>query len=172
MTSIVKCTIKKSVSVTKKLIKWGSISAGILAGFAAIIYFLWSMRDIMVFAWNSYLDWNEFCYSILASIPWFVWVIIAIPCSIIGYSYLWCYNKQHNGIISNRIKRMHLKCLLFYMTMVSISVGLLGGLICLFTSVSFVTNLPFWTLVLLWGGISGLLVGFVVKGEPELDPWA
>lgn len=92
MTNIIKCTIKKSLSVTKKLAKWTIISAGILAGFAVVFYFFWFIREFL-----------EFGCSILASIPWFVWIIIGIPCSIVVYSYLWCYNNQHPGFITSDV---------------------------------------------------------------------
>lgn len=92
MTNIIKCTIKKSLSVTKKLAKWTIISAGILAGLAVVFYFFWFIREFL-----------EFGCSILASIPWFVWIIIGIPCSIVVYSYLWCYNNQHPGFITSDV---------------------------------------------------------------------
>ena len=92
MTNIIKCTIKKSVSVTKKLAKWASIGAGIVAGIAIFAYLIWLIREFL-----------EVVCSILASIPWFVWIIIGIPCSIVVYSYLWCYNKQHHGFITRDV---------------------------------------------------------------------
>lgn len=92
MTNIIKCTIKKSVSVTKKLAKWVSIGAGILAGIAVFAYLIWLIREFL-----------EVGYSILASIPWFVWIIIGIPCSIVVYSYLWCYDKQHHGFFTSDV---------------------------------------------------------------------
>jgi hypothetical protein len=116
MTNIIKCTIKKSISISIKLLKWGTIIGIILAAIAGVGYALWSTRDIIgsgwetvVSAWNMYASWN-FSYlaqigALLAGIPWYVWIIIAIPSTIIGYSYLWCWTRQNPNKIRNFCNR-------------------------------------------------------------------
>ncbi len=107
MTNIIKCTLKKSFSLTLMFLKWGSIIGIILAAIAGIGYLIWSVRDIIGSGWNTYASWTFSLLTqigaLLAGVPWYVWIIIAIPSSIIGYSYLWCWNRQNSHKIAEFI---------------------------------------------------------------------
>lgn len=99
MVNLVSCICKKSLSVTKKVLKYGGIACGLLSIIAILIYGLWSIRDIIVSIWNSCMGWVVLVLSdiwlLLCSIPWFVYVIIAIPTCIIIYSTFWCILKNY-----------------------------------------------------------------------------
>ncbi len=155
MTNIIKCTIKKSVSVTKKLAKWASIGAGILAGIAIFAYLIWLIRDVLVATWNAYVNWNAFWWSVIEPIPWFVWIILAIPCSIVVYSYLWCYTKQHPGFITKDV---------FYGLVLGI-VGFIGfGLMGAFLYLAWVSEFSTPVCIFVWfvfGALGGILWSFL-----------
>lgn len=99
MTSILKCTFKISYSITKKIIKYGSIPLGIIGILALLGYGLWLMRDIILNLCDLYLEYSVFIgnviYSIVTFIPWFIWIIIAIPVFIFGYSYGICIIRKY-----------------------------------------------------------------------------
>lgn len=107
MTNIIKCTLKKSISVTTKILKWGSIIGIIIATLVGIGYLIWSIRDIISSGWEIYNSWILFLLTqasiLLKGVPWYVWIIIVIPSIIIVYSYLWCYKKQYPGEIIRKI---------------------------------------------------------------------
>jgi hypothetical protein len=109
MTNIIKCTVKKSISTTLKILKWGSLIGIILAAVIGIGYGIWSIRDIIGSGWEAYTSWSSSIISmignLLAGVPWYVWIIIAIPSCIISYSYLWCYNRQNPGKIRKFLNR-------------------------------------------------------------------
>lgn len=107
MANLIKCTFKKSISVTKK-VGMASIILGSVFGYISLwicnLMQIWDQLMSVIDIYSKMIFSQLYnCIEFLTSIPWFVWIIIAIPCSIIGYSGLWCYDKQHNGIISNKI---------------------------------------------------------------------
>ena len=122
MANIVKCTIKKSISVSIKLLKWGTVVGIILAIVAGIVFGIISIWDNLVTMWNEYITWS---LSILTpiedfftEIPWFVYVIIAIPTCVVVYSYLWCWNRQNPDKIKN-----------FVYTHSEVPISIFGGVI-------------------------------------------
>jgi len=126
MTNIVKCTIKKSISVSIKLLKWGAIAGVILAMIASIVFCIISLWGSLVTIWNECITWG---LSILTpigkfftEIPWFVYVIIAIPTCVVVYSYLWCWNRQNPDKIKNFVDD-------YYHILLSIFGALVGGII-------------------------------------------
>ena len=144
MTNIIKCTIKKSLSVTKKLAKWTSIGAGIWVGIAIFAYLMWLIRDVLVATW-----------SIIETIPWFVWIILAIPCSIVIYSYLWCYTKQHPGFISSDAIFGLICGIVGFIVF-----GLVGVLLCL-TYVSEFSTPVYIFVCFVFGTLGGALLSFI-----------
>ena len=155
MTNIIKCTIKKSLSVTKKLAKWTSIGAGILAGIAIFAYLIWLIRDVLVATWSIYVNWNAFWLSLIETIPWFVWIILAIPCSIVIYSYLWCYTKQHPGFISSDAIFGLICGIVGFIVF-----GLVGVLLCL-TYVSEFSTPVYIFVCFVFGALGGVLWYFI-----------
>ncbi len=105
MSNIIKCTIKKSISTSVKLLKWGTVVGIILAIIAGMVCGIISIWDNLVSLWNEYVTWVlpilTAVGSFFAGIPWFVYVIVAIPTCIIGYSYVWCWNRQNPDKIEN-----------------------------------------------------------------------
>ena len=99
MTSIIKCTFKTSYSITKKLIKYGSVPCVIIGMLIILFYELWLIRDTISILCNLCFDHLIFVGNTIASIinfiPWFVWIVIAIPVFIIGYSYGICVIRKY-----------------------------------------------------------------------------
>lgn len=106
MANILKCTFKKSLSVTTKLVKWGAIITLILGSMFGIGYLIWSIREVIGACWGLYSDWMFSLFAqvwyLIGMVPWFVWIIVMLPVSIIIYSYLWCYNKQYPGELTRK----------------------------------------------------------------------
>lgn len=110
MTNIIRCTLKKSIFVTKKILKWGSIIGILIAALVGMGYLIWSIRNIISSGWETYNVWIISLLTqigiLLTEVPWYVWIIIAIPSIVIGYSYLWCYQKQYPGEIMRKFKSL------------------------------------------------------------------
>ncbi len=124
MSNIIKCTIKKSISTSVKLLKWGTVVGIILAIIAGIVFGISLIWDNLVSLWNEYVAWALSILtavgSFFAGIPWFVYVIVVIPTCIIGYSYVWCWNRQNPGIIKNFVGNQ-------FDVIICIHGGLIGG---------------------------------------------
>ena len=86
--SLMHCTIKKSVTVTKKLAVIG-VKLGIAL---AVLLGLWFAVTSPITT-NGFVNiTNALCVA-LASVPWYVYVGIGIPAAIVLYSYFWCVAK-------------------------------------------------------------------------------
>ena len=134
MSNIIKCTIKKSISTSVKLLKWGTVVGIILAIIVGIVFGIVSIWDNLVSMWNEFITLTSFILTVVGSffagIPWFVYVIVVIPTCIIGYSYVWCWNRQNPDKIKTFVDNHSdvINCILG---------GLIGGAItaiCIFIS--------------------------------------
>jgi hypothetical protein len=93
--SLLRCTIKKSADVLKKVILIVSVVIVLLLGLAIIAKGITVIWD---FFWTDIHHWLDIVISIpilfLISIPWYVYVgavaVLAIPV----YSFLWCIARE------------------------------------------------------------------------------
>ena len=94
--SLLKCTIRKSISVAERLVVYAAyLIVGVTIGTVAWVG--------IPYLWNTIITiWNELgipafvmsVYSMLVSISPLVYAAISIPIGIIGYSLLWCINRE------------------------------------------------------------------------------
>jgi hypothetical protein len=93
--SLLKCTIKKSANVTKKLLVFGG-KAGVLIAIAAGL--IWGGLNIISRIINAVYPTlaavSATIYNLLVSIPLWVYGISTIPAIILGYSFLWCVKRD------------------------------------------------------------------------------
>lgn len=105
--------MKKSISVTVKLLKLGGIVGIIAAITAGIVFGICSSWETLVSIWNEYVSWGLSILtavgSFFAGIPWFVYIILAIPACIVGYSYLWCWNRQNSEKIQRVLNKLDIE---------------------------------------------------------------
>ncbi len=95
MTSILKCTLKKSLEVTKKLVLYASyVIVGIAGVFFAIYGTMglleWSLTVFMIPA--SWIIGGSL--GILISLPWYVYAGLLVVVGIVGYSFAWCVKRE------------------------------------------------------------------------------
>ena len=91
--SLLKCTIKKSVDVFKKVVIYGLYSAVIIiliTAIAAVGYLIWLgfNSSLATIIYSSII-------SLLISIPWYVYVGVIAILAIPVYSLLWCIARVH-----------------------------------------------------------------------------
>jgi len=89
--SLLRCTIKKSVTVSRKVLKYGSCIGACLFIIGVIGGWLWSVKD---YVYDRFTELSELCSDMIVAIPWYLWVIISVPVIIIGYSYAWCISRE------------------------------------------------------------------------------
>ncbi|MCK9577443.1 MAG: pentapeptide repeat-containing protein [Clostridia bacterium] len=108
--NLMKCTTKKALSLTKKIAKVALLVGSIGGIIGLCVYGLSQIWDrVIVFMTSCAKLLSDFVFlvasllltlisdilSVLVFVPWFVWVSIAVPMIIIGYSYVWCYRKNY-----------------------------------------------------------------------------
>lgn len=161
MTNIIKCTLKKSISLTLMFLKWGSIIGIILAAIAGIAYLIWSIRDIIGSGWNTYASWTS---SLLAGVPWYVWIIIAIPSTIMVYSYIWCWDRQNHHKIGQIINE-HMELIIF--AIFGLILGIILDFIIVFPSGILDMDIGNYIVLVgflpLAGLLAGILAGIILR---------
>ena len=90
--SLLKCTIKKSVDVFKKVVIYGLYSAVIIiliTAIAAVGYLIWLgfNSSLATIIYSSII-------SLLISIPWYVYVGAVALLAILLYSLIWCIARE------------------------------------------------------------------------------
>jgi membrane protein implicated in regulation of membrane protease activity len=81
--SLLRCTVKKSVHLTERLIVYASFAiVALIVGVGAM-----TILPPMV---GIALGLLAVCWSVLASIPWYCYVCATVIVSIPLYSFLWC----------------------------------------------------------------------------------
>jgi hypothetical protein len=107
-------------------LKWGTVVGIILAIIAGIVFGIVSIWDNLVSMWNEFITLTSFILTVVGSffagIPWFVYVIVVIPTCIIGYSYVWCWNRQNPDKIKTFVDN-------HFEVIICISGGLIGGIL-------------------------------------------
>lgn len=108
--NLLNCTIKKAANLTKKIAKVALLVGSIGGIIGLCVYGLSQIWDrVIVFMTSCAKLLSDFVFlvasllltlisdilSVLVFVPWFVWVSIAVPMIIIGYSYVWCYRKNY-----------------------------------------------------------------------------
>jgi len=96
------CTIKKSMSVTKKIIIFGAKLSIVLAGIWIIWHgvtsptFISKVSAALTWVINNINILSTILIAILTAIPWYIYVTIGIPITIVLYSYFWCVARTLN----------------------------------------------------------------------------
>ena len=90
--SLLKCTIKKSVDVLKKVVLYGLYSAVtiiLITAIAAVGYLIWLgfNSSLATIIYSSII-------SLLVSIPWYVYVGVIALLAIPVYSLVWCIARE------------------------------------------------------------------------------
>ena len=89
--SLLRCTLKKSYNVTKKLVLWASY---IVVGIAAFVFACYGVVGI----WNALADTitNSISeiVSFVTSIPWYYYAGFVAIISIPSYSFVWCVARE------------------------------------------------------------------------------
>ena len=96
--SLLRCTIKKSADVMKKLAKYaayilGTLIAGILALIAGILA-LYGALGVWAIAADPVYKIVDSIVSFLFSIPWYYYAGIVAIAAIPVYSLLWCVTRE------------------------------------------------------------------------------
>lgn len=122
-----------------------------------IIYGLYQIWDALVLFINncakSFIDFSFLIstlvskfisdiISVLVSVPWFVWVIIAIPMIVFGYSYVWYYHKNYPAKFERKLYSLKMVltstgCFLV-LVLVALSIILLSILLCILWNLSII----------------------------------
>lgn len=96
--SMLRCTVRKFVSVTHKALKWGSITGVFILVIGAMGWIGWSIRDQISAGWQTFVSVCAGAVGLIlgpiAAVPWYAWVVLAIPCAMLGYSFLWCVARE------------------------------------------------------------------------------
>ncbi len=100
--SLLRCTYKKSIDTTKKLVLWASYAIVGIAAFAALLYVAISLGAMLVSPTTSLAlriyEFVSYGFSVIISvllfIPWYVYAGIVIIAAIPTYSFLWCVGKE------------------------------------------------------------------------------
>ena len=94
-----RCVLRKSMSITEKLVLWASycicgVTAVALAVYGALALYSISVEPIralfLAYAWGVVV----FAGSLAAMVPWYVYVGIAGVAAILVYSLLWCIARE------------------------------------------------------------------------------
>ena len=85
--SLLRCTVKKSVHLTERLIVYASFAIVALTIVAIVGVGAMTILPPMV---GIALGLLSVCWSVLASIPWYCYVAAAAVGVIPSYSFLWC----------------------------------------------------------------------------------
>ena len=106
------CTIKKSMSVTKKIIIFGAKLSIVLAGIWIIWHgvtsptFISKVSAALTWVINNINILSTILIAILTAIPWYIYVTIGIPITIVLYSYFWCVARTLNKSDWKVVKQM------------------------------------------------------------------
>lgn len=110
MTNILKCTVKKSISVALKLLKFEIIAGLIVFFLGAIGYLCWLFRDFITSLIEIYYSWSQSVINtiveIITSVHWCIWLIIVVTLCVIGYSFLRCLKKQQPAKFESFIAKL------------------------------------------------------------------
>ena len=90
--SLLRCTIKKSWTVSKKIGLWiGGVAVVLIAGYCA---WLGLTSQIAATIWTEFVGWCASSASIVTGIvtviPWEIWAVIVALVAIFAYSLVWC----------------------------------------------------------------------------------
>ena len=85
--SLLRCTIKKSADVVKKLVMYASY---IIVAAAAVASYLYGIVGI----WNAIQDPIKYAVALLVGIPWYYYAGVVALAAIPVYSLLWCVARE------------------------------------------------------------------------------
>ena len=89
--SLLRCTIKKSVDVAKKI---GKYAAGTALGILAAVLVIYGAIGIWTIAADPAYKYLTAIVSFLFSIPWYYYAGVAAIAAIPVYSFLWCVARE------------------------------------------------------------------------------
>ena len=94
--SLMRCWLKKSCSVSVKVGKYLGCIA--IVAIAAYVVWLGATSQKAVEIWTAFTNWcgsaSAILSNLIGSVPWPVWVILAIVGTIVGYSGAWCLARR------------------------------------------------------------------------------
>ena len=86
-TSLLRCTLKKSLHTTERLVVAAACVIDTVAALACIFLFGEAILPAILAS-------VAFVIALVLSIPWYFYAIAAIPVAIVGYSFLWCVARE------------------------------------------------------------------------------
>jgi NADH:ubiquinone oxidoreductase subunit 6 (subunit J) len=96
--SLLKCTVKKSLDVTKKLVLYASYIVDAVAATALALYGafgIWNVvSDAVCKALLVITGFAGSAWGLLLAVPWYVYVGVVAVAAIPVYSFLWCVARE------------------------------------------------------------------------------
>lgn len=86
-TNLLRCTLKKSLHTTERLV----LAAAYVIDVVALLACGFLLGEVILPAIVACI---AFVIALIFSIPWYFYVIAAIPVAIVGYSFLWCVARE------------------------------------------------------------------------------
>jgi hypothetical protein len=159
--SLLKCTIKKSVDVLKKVVLYGLYSAVtiiLITAIAAVGYLVWLgfNSSLATIIYSSII-------SLLVSIPWYVYIGVVAVLAIPVYSLVWCIARE----LTDEDWKSGEAATVSVISAIAITLGIIITIIGISIAISDTkTNAP---VILL--GLSAILLGvfFLLEGPKTLS---